>query len=1122
MDSEGRAGTEEQLRRELAEARRRIAELEKEAAVYGRVRTGGMEPAWAKTLGDGGTSGLSMDMTVPGVKDGDVPPGAGTTVYASDARLSILAEAVERLLQARDHQGDGAAFMESVAGQIRDLIQCLRSQKNLEAALAEAERARRILRALSRSSQVMMNSTDELTCLHEVCRIIVEDCGHIMAWVGYADDEEGKLIRPVAYAGHNDGYLERMGITWEDSERGEGPTGTAIRTGRPSICRDMLNDPAFRPWRAEAARRGYASSIALPIMVDGKAIGAINIYSGDTDPFSDDEVDLLTELANDLAAGLSAIRLRNAHEKALEELKVSLTKYKVLFDSFPLGISITDRDGNIIESSRESERLLGVSREDHMMRTIDGEEWRIIRPDGTDMPEHEFASVVALKDGCLVENVEMGIVKGNGDITWINVTAAPIPLEGYGVAITYGDITKRKKAETDLKVSENRYHELFSAMTEGFAVHEIICDEGGRPCDYRFLDVNPAFERMTGLRKEDVVGKTFRQILPGEDTVWIERYGPVALSGEPVHFDNYSSALKKYYEVFSYAPSPGQFATLFMDITDRKHAEEELGRRREDLEDLVRRRTTELEARNTQLKQEISQRKRAENALRLASAYNRSLLEASLDPLVTIDKHGMITDVNRATEKVTGRSREELVGTDFSGYFTEPHKARAGYRKVFSSGSVKDYLLEILHRDGHVTPVLYNAAVYHDQTGSVLGVFAAARDISKRQKAEEENLQLEKRLVQAQKIEALGKLAGGIAHDFNNVLQPIIINSELILDALPVHTVEREYLDQIIDAAQLGKDLIRQIKLFGSRKKTDLKPISLRPVVQDAINIWRRTLPAGIAFRQWISSSRVLVRTDPTQVQQIVLNLCTNAAQSMSSGGGFLGVSLRETKVTAQAPAFVSDLKPGRYLKLTVRDTGSGIDPEIRDRLFDPFFTTRKSSAGTGLGLAVVHEAIRNAGGSILVQSDVGKGTRFEVYFPIYEDAKVHHPLRGRASAKTGDRHVLLTDDNETELTSIRNLLAHLGYRVTCTTDPLQALEIFSHDPDGFMLLITDEVMPRLKGHELAQRIREIRDAVPIIVCSGSEDALDELGRSGAGIDGILAKPFTAAQLKEVIGRITG
>jgi PAS domain S-box-containing protein len=253
--------------------------------------------------------------------------------------------------------------------------------------------------------------------------------------------------------------------------------------------------------------------------------------------------------------------------------------------------------------------------------------------------------------------------------------------------------------------------------------------------------------------------------------------------------------------------------------------------------------------------------------------------------------------------------------------------------------------------------------------------------------AEEEKIKLEVQLLQAQRMEALGKLAGGIAHDLNNILQPILINSEMISDKLPQGTQEREYLDQIIDVAQLGKNLIKQIKSFGSSQKPIRKPIPIGPVIHKTLAIVKRTLSSDIKLNQRITMNEHLVNADPIQINQLVLNLCSNAVQSMTPQGGTLDVSLNETVVTQSTPAICNDLKPGKYMILTVRDTGSGINPEIMKSIFDPFFTTRKSDKGTGLGLAVVYEVVKNSQGSILLYSEVGKGTRFEIFFPLHLDS---------------------------------------------------------------------------------------------------------------------------------------
>jgi len=278
----------------------------------------------------------------------------------------------------------------------------------------------------------MVRARDESDYLREVCRIVVEDCGHAMVWIGFAEDDAEKTVRPVAYAGFEAGYLETLQVTWADTERGRGPTGMAIRTGKPSACRNMLTAPLFKPWREEAKKRGYASSIVFPLIASGKAFGAVTIYSREPDPFSADEVKLLAELADDLAYGITVIRFRAVYDKAKEALRES----------------------------------------------------------------------------------------------------------------------------------EERYRSLFSAMTDGFALHEIICTDQGKPCDYRFLDINPAFERLTGLKREEVVGRTVSEVLPNNDPYWVEIYGKVALAGESVHFENYASALDTHYEVFAYRPAPRQFRRL--------------------------------------------------------------------------------------------------------------------------------------------------------------------------------------------------------------------------------------------------------------------------------------------------------------------------------------------------------------------------------------------------------------------------------------------------------------------------------------------------------------------------------------------------------------------------------
>jgi len=251
-------------------------------------------------------------------------------------------------------------------------------------------------------------------------------------------------------------------------------------------------------------------------------------------------------------------------------------------------------------------------------------------------------------------------------------------------------------------------------------------------------------------------------------------------------------------------------------------------------------------------------------------------------------------------------------------------------------------------------------------------------------RSEEERLRHARQSLQTQRIEALGKLAGTLAHEFKNILQSILINAELVADMIAAGTMEREYVDQIIEAALRGRSLVGRINPPGMRKKDPQEPVDVHRIVQDALNVLRPSLRRDIAFRQWLEAGRSLVLVDPAQLAQVVSNLCMNAVEAMPAGRGFLGVSLKRRKIVQTMPALVSDLVPGDYVQLTVRDTGGGISPEILDRIFAPFFTTGVPGRKTGLGLAVVYAVVNHARGSILVESAPGRGSRFQVFFPLW------------------------------------------------------------------------------------------------------------------------------------------
>jgi PAS domain S-box-containing protein len=514
------------------------------------------------------------------------------------------------------------------------------------------------------------------------------------------------------------------------------------------------------------------------------------------------------------------------------------------------------------------------------------------------------------------------------------------------------DITTQRRAEQNYKI-------LFQEMLDGFALHEILCNEAGEPVDYRFLEVNPAFERMTGLKAEDIEGRTVLEVLPGTESHWIQTYGKVALTGEPVLFENYHADLNKHFEVRAFQPFSNRFACIFQDITARK-------------------------------------------------------------------------------------------------------------------------------------------------------------------KAEAEQMNLQARLNQAQKMETIGTLAGGIAHDFNNILFPIVGHTEMLLEDISEDGPVRSSLNEIYTGALRARDLVQQILSFSRQGKSELQMMKIQPIVKEALKLIRATIPTSISMVQNIQPGCGAVTADPTQIHQIVMNLTTNAFHAMEESGGELKVGLEQIQVARPNPVH-PEMAPGSYACLTVADTGPGIPREILDRIFEPFFTTKEKGKGTGMGLSVVHGIVEAMNGAVQVSSEPGRGTEFRVYLPVVgkgaekKDVLTHEALPG------GSEKVLLVDDEEAIIIMERQILERLGYEVFPCSGSMEALDTFRARPDQFDLVITDMAMPKLSGDKLAVELMRIRPDIPVLVCTGFSETLTEDRIKSLGIRGLVLKPIImkelALKIREVLGK---
>ncbi len=423
-----------------------------------------------------------------------------------------------------------------------------------------------------------------------------------------------------------------------------------------------------------------------------------------------------------------------------------------------------------------------------------------------------------------------------------------------------------------------------------------------------------------------------------------------------------------------------------------------------------------------------------------------------------------------------------------------------------------------------------------DETAAVEAVHLGAQDYlvkgqaegrlirrSLRYAVERKNFEQELKKSLLQKSEALSTLAGGIAHDFNNILSTILINSEMVLFDMDEKSPARNRLGLALQAVARGKELVRQIITYSRREELERRPMRVSPVLRETLKFLRSSLPANVEIREAIAAESDFVLGDPSQVHQILMNLCANAGHAMREKGGVLEVSLEEVSADAGLLAGHPDLKPGPYLRLRVRDTGHGMSPDVMDRIFDPFFTTKKPGEGTGMGLSVVLGIVKAWGGTIAVTSRAGAGSTFEVFLPeIGRRAELESPRGSAAPLAPGRERILLVEDEPVQLESLRELLERLGYRVTARADAPRALEDFRADPAGFDLVMADQTMPGMTGARLAEEILKVRRDVPFILCTGYSETVGADEARQKGIRELVMKPFSASEISQSIRRALG
>jgi len=549
-------------------------------------------------------------------------------------------------------------------------------------------------------------------------------------------------------------------------------------------------------------------------------------------------------------------------------------------------------------------------------------------------------------------------------------------------------------------------------------------------------------------------------------------------------------------------------------IEERKRAESELRRHRDHLEEMVTARTLEIEEKNRKLEdRERRYRILADNVDDLIWSTDLDLKPTFLSPSIT-SMYGY--SVEEAMEiPVNELNTPESVEKLMAAYLEEMALEESG-----SGNPDRHKILELeqVKKDGTVFDVELTVSFIRNEDGRAIGIVGVTRDISQRRQAELDKEKMQEQLAQMQKMEALGTLVGGIAHDFNNILAGIMGYTELAFNNIE-DSYTKKMLERVLKAGDRATDLVNQILSFSRNQKGEIKPISPAGITTEVLELMRATLPSTIEIEHAINSESY-IQADATNIHQVLMNLCTNAAHAMKQKGGVLTVSLQDVTLGKDDVSYRPDVLPGEYLRISVEDTGIGMTTDIQKKAFDPFFTTKGLGEGTGMGLATIHGIVTELSGFVSLDSEPNQGTTIHVYIPIIpKPAEVKRnppdePLHG------GTERILFIDDEEVMVDLAKDALTGYGYQITAFQDSTMALNQFQQHPDNYDLVITDMTMPKMTGDELTKKIHAKRPDIPVIMCTGFSETIDEQKAKALNIDAFLYKPIVFSKLLKTIRKV--
>ena len=887
-------------------------------------------------------------------------------------------------------------------------------------------------------------------------------------------------------------------------------------------------------------------------------------------------------------------------KKAEHSLAVSEKRFRTMVENVP-GVSFRckcDSHWTMEFISGEIVNLSGYPDTDFIQNKVRSYA-SIIHPDDRPRVETTMLEGVSKKQPF---TIEYRIVRADGDVRWVfekgqgifDSTDNLLWLDGVIL-----DTTEHKRAESALRDSERRYRLLFENMTSGFALHEIICNEQGAPVNYRYLELNPAFTKLTGVPATALLGKTIREVLPDTEDYWIEIFGKVALTGESIAYENYSRELGKYYDTWVFSPQKNQFAVIFSDITERKKAEEALkegdkhfralfdqssfgvakidsqtGRfikinqrycdligytpeemlkldfqritfsadLQTDLNKLEQLRAGKISRFQTEKRyyrkdgsimwgnlsvlplwekgdppdfhlaivEDITERKVAEENLQRQKDEQQQIINAMVDAVITVDEQGAIQTFSTSAETMFGYTAGEILSKNIKtlmpAYYADKHDDyMARYIKT-NEAHIIGAPREVSGRrnNGETFPMRLSVAELPQTINGTRRFIGSCQDITTYKQQEEQ-------LRRTQKMDALGKLTGGIAHDYNNTLGIILGYSELLQDAVGDDPLLKKYVTEIQHASERGSNLSRKLLAFSRYKQPEADVVNINTLITTESDLLQKTLTPSIQLEFDLCQDLWPVHVDSSDLEDAVLNMAINAMHAMQAGGT-LTISTHNKHFNHQ-DVINRKLVAGDYVELGITDTGCGMDPEIQNKIFDPFYTT-KGDKGVGLGLSMVYGFVKRSGGDIRVDSTPGQGSRFCLYFPRYTQSIPAEPTKKGMldlQAYQGDETILVVDDEPAMADLVERLLSSRGYRVLAVDEARKALEVL--ESETVDLLLSDVVMPDMDGYQLAAIVHQKYSKTKIQLMSGyaGNRQQDYINVEFSGK--LLKKPFTAQVL---------